>query len=185
MQCQKPKIKILSLRCFICKIKLCNQSSFNRHLYSDIHRHNLLDPYYTLIRLCQSIPIDLLNLIWDYTYIKAGTVFDFLEDGYMWKAYDIIFRRKMLDIGYQKISLITNPKRKVDNITCVRQIAVIENPNYVYKEILFHTYFYHMEVPEIDIDYVWGKIKGIKNKAVKSLNFNTQCINEHSIEVLQ
>ena len=94
------------MKCSYCKTNLSNQSSFNRHLDSDIHKHNLKNPYYTFIKETKNIPLVIQNLIWEFTYInnisadgkKEYRVFDYIEDGYVWKAYDIIFRRKMKPI---------------------------------------------------------------------------------------
>ncbi len=181
--------------CNFCKIELSNKSSYNRHLFSDKHKHNIKNPYYTFVDKCQNIPLDIINLIWEITYINDANykLFDYLEDGYIWKAQDIIFRRKMEPITYNPVPINDINNEENSNVYCswlmcnkshLRQIHVCEDPQDYHKRIYFHVYGHFLEVDILDVDYVWSKIKGIKNKASKVMNFGS-IKNHPNIEILR
>lgn len=155
--------------CRICKVKLSNRSSFNRHLYSTTHLHNDKNPYYTLIDCTdRQVPIDLVNIIWLYTYpssISADgniipSLFDQLESGNIWKVRDLLFRKEVGSIEYHFL----------DNETQSNNIIVTYR-NRDYKEITIKAGEYHLHLDFADSEYLWKKISHLKDRAFKTLHF--------------
>ncbi len=169
--------------CKYCNKSLSNQFSYNRHIKSDNHIHNIQNTYHALSDVISGLSKnaghkDIANLIWEFTYIKAQNpetgilykVLDHLESGNKWKAYDIIRSRKMLPLCYTLVDL--------------------DFDNYKHREIIFTQYHvhhkhcvfiagdYYLELDILDSDYVWTKLANIKDAVTKYYKFKPDRIND-------
>lgn len=162
------------MECYVCNRTLSNQFSYNRHCVSDIHYHNMQNPYHVLRQYtCKDneilIESEICDLIWEYTYIKKGKVLDHLEGGNMWAAYDIIKRRKMLPLCYTLVPAEYNPPH--------REIRVTQY-NSVHKHCIFISGGYSLNIPMDDAEYVWGKLANIKDSVIKQFIYGPDKIND-------
>ena len=162
--------------CRYCSLRLSTQSSYNRHLDSSIHRHNIQNPYHALSPFLA--PQVLLDLVWDFTYEKQsqrcqdivvdeGRLLDYLEAGYLWKVEDLIIKKNM-----RKFTL--DPPKLILQRDCSPRRVIVWINEYGHKNIDLHAGDYHYHVDILDVDYVWSKLKDIKRICTKVYSFDTR-----------
>ena len=146
--------------CAICNIQLSNNYSYNRHITTTKHYHNLKNPYH---KLNEIFPKDISDLIWKFTYPTSNSIFDQLEHGNMWKVKDLIWNKKIGNIEYHFF--------KESNK--IRELRV-NYRNKDYKEIIIKAGDYHLHLGCPDSEYVWKKISHLKDKSFKTYHFGDE-----------